>query len=259
MKLFDHPHEILGHLIKVDGVDISDKQLQSDICQLLVSLMDDVCKMSNIQLEERAFERVARLWRVWSPSVLEQGMLSLLNSCVDNHPEGVPILLDSCNDLLLRYILDGGDCRIPLEDIQKSCSASGINVAKLVQEAIESEEKWSVLSPTLVGVIQIGYEANQDDDRCAYAIKALEKFLGILATPMFVDIHDAFYDRLATFIDLTEVDWTMLDRECVRDFVLNTILDNIGDAAAIRLVATLVDKAYHNVSGLTLTLSYILI
>lgn len=248
MKLFDHPQEILGHLIKVDSFDISDKQLQSHICQLLVSLMDDVCKMSNTQLEERAFERVAKLWRVWSPSVLEQGMLSLLNSCVDNHPEGIPILLDSCNDLLLRYIFDGGNCRIPLDVIQNSCSSSGIDVAKLVQEAISSQESWSVLSPTLVGVVQIGYEGNEGDDRCAYAIKALEKFLGIIAKPNLVDVHDAFYDRLATFMDLTEVDWTMLDRECVRDFVLNTILDNIGDAAAIRLTATLVDKAYHNVS-----------
>ncbi|KAI7883289.1 hypothetical protein K492DRAFT_205560 [Lichtheimia hyalospora FSU 10163] len=248
VKLFDYTHDILGHLIKVDSLGLNDKQLQNDICQLLLSLMDDACKMSNVQLEERAFERIAKLWRAWSPSVLEQGMLSLLNSCVDNHPDGIPILLDSCNDLLLRYIFDGGDCRIPLEVIQQSCSTSGINVAKLVQEAINGQEKWSVLSPMLVGVVQIGYESNDDDDRCAYAIKTLEKFLGILAKPILVDVHDAFYDRLATFMDLTEVDWTMLDRECVRDFVLNTILDNIGDAAAIRLTATLVDKAYHNIN-----------
>ncbi|KAI9313499.1 ribosome 60S biogenesis N-terminal-domain-containing protein [Dichotomocladium elegans] len=247
LNLFSHTHNIVDYLVTIDDYDALDKELQDDLSKLLISLVGEICESGDIEVQEAAFKRVSKLWKTGLSEELGLDMLSLLNSCAKRQLPGLSILLDSCTELVIQCILAGGECAIDLHAIQNSSRKINLDVVSMVRNSLEKGMgEFRQLSAAFVGIIQVGYELDDGDNRHDYVQHVVEKLLKILANPKSVQVADSFYDRFAVFMDMTDFDWTVIDREVVRDYILNTILDSLSNAAAIRFTSTLASEAYKN-------------
>ncbi|KAI8146468.1 ribosome 60S biogenesis N-terminal-domain-containing protein [Fennellomyces sp. T-0311] len=238
--------ELVDHVIKMDYslfVDYCEKndepQLQSDVNRLLIGLVDDLSRRQ-IDLPSEAFHIITKVWQ--SRSFRDSDILSLLNACASN-PSAITILLTTCGRLVTQHILAGYQCNIDISLVSDACAKTSIDVAQLV---LESLEKDTPMTSQFVDIVQMA--CAQGDN--GFLRPFLEKTLPKLAqgvnpdSAVLIEVSDTFYDRLSQLLDSVEFDWRTLDSEIVRDFILNTVLDNISDAAAIRFTGSLIKKAY---------------
>ncbi|KAI7856237.1 ribosome 60S biogenesis N-terminal-domain-containing protein [Circinella umbellata] len=254
-----HASELLDHLVKMDYTSFSEycqkkklQLLQSDISRLLIILMDDLSRRQ-IELPQEAFVHVTKIWDNShnNSSLQDKDILSLLDACTSSNPSAISILLSACCPLVIQHMIAGSyQCNsIDMALLSDVCTKSSVDIPKLVFESLEQKKEILPMTSKLVDIVQMGCQ--QDGFLQSFLEKILPR-LAASANPSnnkinTIDISEDFYDRLGDLIRTSElIDCTKLDTEIVRDYILNTVLDNINDAAAIRFTAILIEKAYEN-------------
>ncbi|KAI9269065.1 ribosome 60S biogenesis N-terminal-domain-containing protein [Phascolomyces articulosus] len=241
-------NELMDHLVKMKYDSFSqyckknkNPQLQADISRLLIILVEDLSRRQ-IELPHEAFIQVTKVWE--ARSFQDKDILSLLDACVSNEP-AISTLLTTCSQLVTQHIIAGYQCSIDMALISDACEKSSIDIPKLVSQSLDQNIP---MTSRLVDIVEMGCKSNTDE----YLKLFLEKILPRLAASAnpnkktVVDISIDFYDRLADFVHTSTFDWTTLDGEVVRDYILNTVLDNITNAPAIRFTSNLIEEAYEN-------------
>jgi hypothetical protein len=157
---------------------------------------------------------------------------------------------------VVEHILNGHTYAVDMSSLRDACKEKSVPVRSLVLDTISTVESLP-LTTIMVRLLGMGYYLASDDistDSGAYLRLTMECILKTLTlnadTTVVSDvaINDDVFDALVQMMmDIDDFDWTLLDAETVRDFILMTLLDNIANPAAIRFTTILVGKVYSQV------------
>ncbi|KAG2200281.1 hypothetical protein INT47_000274 [Mucor saturninus] len=239
---------------------IKNNNLNEIMKKLLLVLVEYMYSSTSEEfaIPSKAFKIITQLWKMGTTDEFNLEILSLLELSMtreqkknEAESDAIHVLLEACCEPIIKHILAGNKCIIDIDSLRSACIASSVNVPLIVATHLNDT---LLLTPNLVDVIHIGYDLLSDklEDQLEYMQAVLEHLLKQLTAAADANVmsdetpEDAFYDKLVEFIKLmTSFDWTArLDSEVVRDFVLTSLMDNIADAAAIRLVGVLVERVY---------------
>jgi hypothetical protein len=212
------------------------------------------------EIPSKAFEIITQLWKLGTTEEFNLEVLSLLELSMareqkknEAESNAIHVLLEACCEPIIKHILTGNKCIINYESLCSSCIASSVDVPSIVLSYLNDS---LLLTANLIDVIHIGYDLlfDKEEDQSEYIQTVFEHLLKQLTAAADANImsdetpEDAFFNKLAEFAKSMEsFNWkAKLDPEIVRDFILTSLMDNIADAAAIRFVNVLVDRAYEN-------------
>ncbi|KAI7871775.1 ribosome 60S biogenesis N-terminal-domain-containing protein [Spinellus fusiger] len=255
---------LMNSLVHVDYDALYDTCKKTDIIffettvKLLIMLVSNVRRRSDSEhysIPSETFAIITNLWEKCPSPTLETEILSLLELSMTNVQdcENISVLLDTCCAPIVSYILSGKESNINRQTLQEACERSSIDVFAIVLNSLSSSLP---LTCAFVDVFEMGYTLFKasEEERSDYVQQVFEYVIKQLTLAADVnkmsDVEptSGFYDRLALLLktSLNDFSYTELDAEIVRDFILTTLLDNMGDAAAIRFTAVLVNYVYKN-------------
>lgn len=226
------------------------------VSKLLIDLVGKICQRKNDEIPDGAFDLITRIWQAQEPSsgvILKADILGLFESVASSSSQSslraASVLLEACSELVVRHLLAGQKCAIEPSALREACARSSVDVSQLVLDTLKKED--IPMSPALVDVLCVGFNLlSGSDDRAGYVLSVVNTILRTLAKDVRkVVSKEEFYEKLAENVleVMDVVDWTILDAETVRDYVLNTLLDNLDDAPAIRFTGVLVKHVYNEV------------
>ncbi|ORZ20655.1 ribosome 60S biogenesis N-terminal-domain-containing protein [Absidia repens] len=242
----------------------------NEVTKLLICLINNIKQKAlsgtfdgdQFVIPGQVFSIIARMWRqsqAASIGILNADILSLLeldgsgqlNS--DSYRQSQRHLLNECGELVVKHILDGHSYLVDMSDLRAACKEKAVPVSSLVLDTLSSVTSLP-LTAVMVQILGMGYHLASDDsstDNDSYLQAAMGFILKTLTmnadTTVVSDvaISDNVFDVLVQMMNgIDGFDWTQLDAEAVRDFILTTLLDNISNSAAIRFTTTLVEKVY---------------
>ncbi|CAO3591768.1 unnamed protein product [Absidia cylindrospora] len=242
----------------------------NEVTKLLVCLINNIKQkaLSGIYdgdqfvIPSQVFSIIARMWRqsqAASSGILNVDILSFLELdrsgqlSSDSYRQSQRHLLNECGELVVKHILDGHPYLVDMSDLHEACKEKAVPVSSLVLDTLSSATSLP-LTAVMVQVLGMGYHLASDDsstDNASYLQAAMGFILKTLTmnadTTIVSDvaIPDDVFDALVQMMNgIDGFDWTQLDAEAVRDFILTTLLDNISNSAAIRFTTTLIEKVY---------------
>lgn len=234
--------------------------LNDTMKKLLLVLVEHMYKSTTegFTIPTKAFEIITKLWKLGNTDEFNLEVLSLLELSMtkeqsQNEAESnaIHVLLEACCEPIIKHILAGNKCIIDIDSLRSSCIASAVDVPSIVMSHLNDR---LLLRPNLVDIVHIGYDLLSDkaQDQSEYIQTVFEHLLKQLTAAADANIMSdetpeyVFYNKLGGFVKLvTGFDWSSnLDAEIVRDYILTSLMDNLADAAAIRLVGVLIELVY---------------
>ncbi|KAI8065719.1 ribosome 60S biogenesis N-terminal-domain-containing protein [Gongronella butleri] len=150
-------------------------------------------------------------------------------------------LLDACCTDVVHAMAQGRALPVDMGLLADVCLAKNVDVGGIVQSYADVD-----VSAPWIDVVRVasGLPLTKADDLLHWALQhVLNKLNGATFLP-----QDTVIDALTSLIDhlADKIDWDRVDKELVRDYVLNTLLDHLDNAAALRWTNAMVKHVYAN-------------